>query len=67
MPCLQYTLTGCDFTSKVGTKQAALKANPTTYLKQFGRVTNDMDSLLAASEDNLTQILKQGTSCRTTD
>ena len=31
-----HTLTGCDYTSKVGTKQAALKANPVDYLQGFG-------------------------------
>lgn len=62
-----HTLTGCDYISKVGTKHVALKANPKTYLKQFGRVTDDMDSLLAASEEYLTQVLKKGTWCRTID
>ena len=35
---LVHTLTGCDYTSKVGTKHAALIANPTEYLKDFDSV-----------------------------
>ena len=29
-------LTGCDVTSKIGTKSAALKSEPHVYLKNFG-------------------------------
>ncbi|KAG1701652.1 hypothetical protein GQR58_004686 [Nymphon striatum] len=31
-----HSLTGCDITSKIGTKKAALKANPETHLQGFG-------------------------------
>ena len=31
-----HALTGCDYSSKAGTKAAALKANPVVYLKCFG-------------------------------
>jgi len=30
-----HTQAGCDITSKVGTKHASIKIDPTTYLKQF--------------------------------
>ena len=36
LPAL-HSLTGCDATSKVGTKKAALKAQPTKFLRSFGR------------------------------
>ena len=36
MPAV-HTLTGCDYTSKVGTKNAAFKAEQTEYLVDFGR------------------------------
>ena len=36
-------LTGCDSTSKVGTKAAGLKANPGHYLCDFGKDPNDID------------------------
>lgn len=32
-----HSLTGCDITSKVGTKKTALKAQPQELLKHFGR------------------------------
>ena len=32
-----HSLTGCDITSKVGTKKAALKADPELHLVNFGR------------------------------
>ena len=35
LPAL-HTLTGCDYTSKVGTKPAAVDAKPGKYLKYFG-------------------------------
>ena len=31
-----HILTGCDVTSKIGTKSAALKSEPHVYLKNFG-------------------------------
>ena len=31
-----HSLTGCDITSKIGTKKSALKAEPKKYLKCFG-------------------------------
>ena len=33
-----YVRSGSDITSKVGTKAAALKADPVSYLKRFGKV-----------------------------
>ena len=64
-----HTLTGCDYTSKVGTKPAALKVNPAPYLKGFGLNANDpnIDTLLERSEEYLTQVLKKGTTCKTMD
>ena len=35
LPAL-HSLTGCDITSKIGTKKAALKSEPVTYLQGFG-------------------------------
>ena len=37
-----YVLTGCDYTSKVGTKYAAVKVHPERYLDNFG--TSDSTS-----------------------
>ena len=66
LPAVHY-LTGCDYISKVGTKHAALKAHPETYLKQLGSVTDDLQSVVTASEAYLAQVLKLGTSCKTAD
>ena len=40
-----HTLTGCYYTSKVGTKQAALKVNPVDYLQGFGCSQNGPSDL----------------------
>jgi len=37
-----YTLTGCDSTSKFGTKAAGIEAEPVLYLKDFGRACMDV-------------------------
>ena len=37
LPAL-HSLTGCDITSKVGTKKSALKANPERLLMHFGKL-----------------------------
>ena len=64
-----HALTGCDITSKVGTKHAAIKADPTAYLGRFGKHINEdelFDAVLQA-EHYLVKVLKQGTPCTTMD
>lgn len=61
-----HTLTGCDYTSKVGTKHAALTANPEHYLKDFGKAA-DLDTMFAMAEEYLTRVLKKGTEFKTSD
>ena len=53
-----HTLTGCDYTSKVGTKHAAMIASPDKYLKQFGTISDNMEAQIVASEEYLTQVRK---------
>ena len=61
-----HTLTGCDYTSKVGTKQAALKANPIDYLEGFGCSQNGpSDDEIKRAESYLVIVLKNGTTCTT--
>ena len=62
-----HALTGCDFTSKVGTKHAALTAQQERYLKQFGKICDAMEVEKATSEEYLMHVLKKCTSCRTPD
>ena len=64
-----HALTGCDITSKVGTKHAAIKADPTAYIGRFGKHINEdelFDAVLQA-EHYLVKVLKQGTPCTTMD
>lgn len=63
LPAL-HSLTGCDITSKVGTKKAALKANPERYLANFGRYSpmSEGDSKLA--EEFLVNVLKSTSKCK---
>ena len=60
-----HTLTGCDYTSKVGTKHAALIANPEMYLKDFVVATGNLDTVIDKVEAYLTQVLKKGTTMKT--
>ena len=58
-------LTGCDSTSKFGTKAAGLKANPGHYLCDFGKDPNDIDFGLV--EEFLVNVYKSGTHCKSMD
>ena len=58
-------LTGCDYTSKIGTKHAALTTNPEHYLEEFGTYTDE--STIDKAEEYLTQILKKGTKFKKMD
>ena len=63
-----HTLTGCDYTSKFGTKSAALKVNSYTFLKDFGVSSEGpRESVLESAEKYLVQVLKKGTQCLTMD
>ena len=61
-----HTITGCDLTSKVGAKSAALKAHPTIYLTEFAKDVTDEDNYETV-EQYLVQVLKQGSHCKTMD
>ena len=56
---------GCVKTSKVGTKHAAIKADPMVYLGQFGKQINEVElfDIMLLAEQYLVNVLKQGTSC----
>ncbi len=64
LPAVHF-LTGSDITSKLGTKSAALKANPQLYLTEFGQDSENVD--LGKVEEYLVQVLKPGTSIKTMD
>ena len=56
-----HSLTGCDISSKVGTKEAALKAEPEKLLKYFGRLSNVSSPVLKNAETYLVKVLKSTT------
>ena len=47
---LVHTLTSCDYTSKVGTKYAALNVNPSEYLSNFDSGQSCTDDFVASCE-----------------
>ena len=59
LPAL-HILSGSDTTSKVGTKSAALKANPALYLKQFGKNIRNIERELRKGEEFLVKVLMKG-------
>ena len=58
-------LTGCDSTSKFGTKASALKAKADHYLSHFGKDPNNND--LGMAEEFLVNVYKPGTKYKTLD
>ena len=58
-------LTGCDSSSKVGTKAAGLKANPTQHLQKFGKDPANID--FAGVKQYLVNVFKSGTHCESMD
>ena len=60
-----HILTGCDYTSKIGTKHAALMTNPEHCLQDFGTKTDE--SSIDKAEEYLTQVLKKGTKFKKMD
>ena len=68
LPAL-HALSGADYTSKFGTKKAALNSNPIQFLEGFGTSPNSskMDEIMKSAEEYLVQLLKKGTTCKTLD
>lgn len=64
-----HALSGSDYTSKFGTKKAALNSASTAYLENFG-VSHDWDEIeksFKPAEEYLVQLLRKGSSCRSLD
>ncbi|XP_072015053.1 uncharacterized protein [Amphiura filiformis] len=59
LPAL-HSLTGCGITSKIGTKKAALKANPVVHLHGFGATTPLGPSSIQQAEQYLVQVIDAG-------
>ena len=62
-----HTLTGCDYTSKFGTKAAALKASPENFLNGFGTLEDNIENQIHLAEKYLVQVKKKGSLCETMD
>ena len=56
-----HILTGCDVTSKIGTKVAALKCNPEKYLITFGEIDDNVSYRNA--EMYLVKLMHTNTTC----
>jgi len=62
-----HTLTGCNYTSEIGTKLAALTANPETHLDEFDLMINGLEQVIDKAEAYVTQVLKKGTTLKSLD
>ena len=62
-----HILTGCDITSKVGTKAAALKAHPLKYLSGFAQDIDSVEEDIEMAEQYLVQVFKNGSDLKTMD
>jgi len=55
-----HALTGCDVTSKFGTKSAAIKADPSMYRADFGKLEGNVTETLCNAQKCLVQVLNRG-------
>lgn len=55
-----HCLTGCDITSKFGTKAAAIKADPVRYLSHFGKPGVNLQDCLRDAEAYLVHVIHHG-------
>ena len=62
LPAL-HSLTGCDITSKIGTKKAALKADPKIHLHGFGTTTTLTSATIRRAEQYLVNVVDVGSKC----
>lgn len=60
-----HSLTGCDITSKVGTKKAALTAEPQKFLKNFGKLPQLSSSMITRAEQYMMKVLKPKSTAKT--
>ena len=59
-------LTGCDVTSKIGTKSSAMKNNPERFLEDFG-IGEPSDAAFKSAEHYLVNLIQPSSNCRTLD
>ena len=61
-----YILTGCDVTSKIGTKVSAVASKPENYLEDFG-IESLQDSSSVCAEKYLVRVISPKSNCETFD
>ena len=61
-----HVVTGCDVTSKIGTKSSALKKNPERFLHDFG-IGEPSDAVFGHAEQYLVNVLQVNSQCKTFD
>ena len=59
LPAL-HSLTGCDITSKIGTKKAALKSSPEIHLQEFGTSAEISSVQIHHAQHYLVNVVKSG-------
>ena len=64
LPAL-HSLTGCDITSKIGTKKAAIKAEPQNFLRHFGKSPATLPSLMNDAEQYLMKVINRKSQAKT--
>ena len=60
-----HVLTGCDVTSKIGTKHGTLNTKPIDYLKTFGQSKNLCHEEAEKAESYLVKVLRSSSACTT--
>ena len=63
---IELILTGCDATSKIGTKTSVLKKNPEIYLQMFGEEEFG-DTSFKQADKYLVQVVETGSKCSSFD
>ena len=58
---------GCDVTSKIGTKTAAIKASPESYLHNFGEENNPSAEAFPEAEEYLVRVLDKNSPAKSFD
>ena len=62
-----HILTGCDVTSRTGTKTAAIKASPESYQRNFGEENNPSAEAFLKAEEYLVRILDKNSPAKSFD
>ena len=60
-----HVLSGCDVTSKVGTKAAAMKSTHENYLRNIEETNEVTRESFASAESYLVQLLQKNSTCVT--